>query len=80
VLDKIIDGNTAKTDRYIIQIAQRAVPKLVNKIVWVVLHDKEALQKIPETAIGNSIYEFEVNFAEDEDEPNTEGQLTDDDD
>ena len=66
VLDKTIGQNTAKTDRYIIQITQRAAAKLVNKIVRVVLKDKEAIHKVPEKALGVPIYEFEVNFSDDE--------------
>ena len=72
VLDKTIGHNTAKTDRYIVQIAQRAVPKLVNKMLRVVLHDKEALHKVPEKALGMPVYEFEVNFSDDDELPNPE--------
>lgn len=71
VLDKTIGHNIAKTDRYIIQIAQRAIPKLINKVVRVVLHDKEALHKVPEKAIDVPVYEFEVNFSDDK-EPGEE--------
>jgi len=67
VLDKAVEENPAKTDRYIIQIEQRAVSKLINKVVRVMLHDKEELHMVPETALGMPIYEFEVNFG-DEDE------------
>ena len=66
ILDKAVGQNPAKTDRYIIQIVQRAVPKLVNKAVRVVLHDKEALHTVPEKALGMPIYEFEVNFSDDD--------------
>jgi len=69
VLDKSVGRSPAKTGRYIIQIAQRAVPKLINKTVRVVLNDKEALHKVPEKALGLPVYEFEVNFAADEDDP-----------
>ena len=65
-LDDAVGKNPAKTDRYIIQIAQRAIPKLVNKVVRVVLFDKEAFHKIPDKAVGVPIYEFEVNFSDDE--------------
>ena len=68
ILDKAVGQNPAKTDRYIIQIAQRAVPKLINKVVRVVLHDKEAFHKVPEKALGVPVYEFEVNFSDDDDE------------
>ena len=66
MLNKAVGHNPAKTGRYIIQIAQRAIPKLVNKTVRVVLHDKEAFHKIPDKAIGLTAYEFEVNFADDD--------------
>ena len=66
VLDKTVGHQTAKTDRYIIQIAQRAIPKLINKELRVVLHDKEALHKVPERALGVPVYEFEVNFSDDD--------------
>jgi hypothetical protein len=68
-LDKTAGRSAAKTGRYIIQIAQRAIPKLVNKSVRVILHDKEAFHTVPESASGVSMYEFEVNFADDDDEP-----------
>jgi len=68
MLDKAVGHNPAKTDRYIIQIAQRAIPKLVNKTLRVVLHDKEALHKVPDKALGVPVYEFEVNFSDDDDE------------
>jgi hypothetical protein len=67
VLDKTVGKNPAKTDRYIIQIAQRAIPKLINKEVRVVLHDKEACHEVPDNALGASVYEFEVNFCDDDD-------------
>ena len=66
ILDKAVGQNPAKTDRYIIQIVQRAVPKLINKVVRVILHDKEALHTVPEKALGMLIYEFEVNFSDDD--------------
>jgi len=68
MLEKAVGHNPAKTDRYIIQIAQRAIPKLVNKTLRVVLHDKEAFHKVPDKALGVPVYEFEVNFADDDDE------------
>jgi len=68
-LDKAVGRNLAKTDRYIIQIAQRAVQKLVNKEVRIVLHDKEAFHKVPENALNVPVYEFEVNFSDDDDTP-----------
>jgi len=68
ILDKAVSRNLAKTDRYIVQVLQRVVPKLINKVVRVVLHDKEAFHKVPENAVGMSLYEFEVNFSDD-DEP-----------
>ena len=72
VLDKTIGHNSAKTDRYIIQIAQRAIPKLINKDLRVVLHDKEAFHTVPDKAVGVPVYEFEVNFSDD-DEPDEVG-------
>ena len=66
VLDKVVGQNPAKTDRYIIQIAQRAIPKLINKVVRVVLHDKEAFHTVPDKAAGLPVYEFEVNFSDDD--------------
>ena len=66
ILDKAVAQNPAKADRYIIQIALRAVPKLINKVVRVILHDKEAFHKVPEKALGMPIYEFEVNFSDDD--------------
>jgi len=71
-LDKAVGVSPAKTGRYIIQIVQRAIPKLVNKDVRVVLHDKEAFHRIPEKAVGMPIYEFEVNFSDEEDEGHDE--------
>ena len=68
VLDKAVGHNPAKTDRYIVQIAQRAMPKLINKVVCVALHDKEAFHKVPEKALGVPVYEFDVNFSDDDDE------------
>ena len=66
ILNNVIGHTPAGTDRYIIQIARRAVPKLINKIVRVVLYDKEAVHKVPEKALYGPLYEFEVNFADDE--------------
>jgi len=66
LLDKTVGQNPAKTDRYIIQIARKTIPKLVNKVVRVILQDKEATHKVPEKALGMNIYEFEVNFSDDE--------------
>jgi hypothetical protein len=66
-LDKTVGRNPAKTDRYIIQISQRAIPKLVNKDVRIVLHDNEAIHTIPDNALGMPVYEFEVNFSNDDD-------------
>jgi len=66
ILDKAVGKTPAKTDRYIIQIAQRAVQKLIYKDVRVVLHDKEAIHRVPEKALGVPIYEFEVNFSDDD--------------
>ena len=67
-LDKAVGHSPAKTDRYIIQIAQRAIPKLVNKTVRVVRNDKEALHKVPDKALGVPVYEFEVNFSDDDED------------
>ena len=76
ILDKAVGQNLAETDRYIIQIVQRAVPKLINKVVRVILHDKEALHTVPEKALGMSVYEFEVNFSDD-DEPDDSADSAD---
>ncbi|MCL1884450.1 MAG: hypothetical protein FWF81_11975 [Defluviitaleaceae bacterium] len=67
ILDKTVGQSPAKTDRYIIQIAQRIIPKLINKNVRVVLHDSEATHTVPAHAAGVPVYEFEVNFSDDED-------------
>ena len=67
VLDNVVSRNPAKTDRYIIQVAQRAISKLDNKKLRVVLHDKEAFHRISEDALGSPVYEFEVNFSDDDD-------------
>jgi hypothetical protein len=67
MLDKTVSQKPAKTDRYIIQIARRAISKLANKIVRVVLHDKEAFHTVLDKTQGVPVYEFEVNFS-DEDE------------
>ena len=69
VLDKTVGHNTAKTDRYIIQFVQRAIPNLIGKHVRVVLRDKEAVHEVPETARDAPMYEFEVNFSDDDDDP-----------
>jgi len=66
VLDKIVDRVPAETNRYIIQITQKAVKELVNKSVRVILDDKEALFEIPEQALEMHMYEFEVNFSDDD--------------
>ena len=75
ILDKAVGQNPAKTDRYIIQIAQRAIPKLINKVVRVILHDKEALHTVPDTAISMPVYEFEVNFSDDDEPDETDGAM-----
>lgn len=66
-LDKAIGNSFAKTGRYIIQIAQRAIPKLVNNPIHIELCDKEAFHTVPESAIGTPKYEFKINFADDDD-------------
>ena len=66
MLGGAVGHNPAKTDRYIIQLAGRTLPKLVNKTLRVVLHDKEALHKVPDKALGTPVYEFEVNFSDDD--------------
>ena len=68
ILDKAVGQKPAKTDRYIIQIAQRSVLKLVGKTVRVVLRDKEAFHEVPERALGLPIYEFEANFSDESNE------------
>jgi hypothetical protein len=65
VLNKIVSQSPAKTGRYIIQIAKRAIPKLINKAVRVVLYDKEVVHNIPYAALSMPVYEFEVNFSDD---------------
>ena len=65
-LGKVVGENTAQTDRYIIRVAQRAMPKLVNKEVQVVLHDNETFHSIPGSAVGEPMYEFEINFSDDD--------------
>jgi hypothetical protein len=76
VLDKVVSSSPAKTGRYIIQITQRAMPKLINKVVRVVWGDEEALHKMPDKAIGAPVYEFEVNFSDEDDEQDeTDGYL-----
>jgi len=59
-----VGQNLAKTDRYIIQISKRAISKLIDKDVRVMLYDKEATHSIPDTAMDMSVYEFEVNFSD----------------
>ena len=76
VLDKVVGQNLAKTDRYIIQIAQRAIPKLINKDVRVVLRDKEAFHTVPDKAVGVPVYEFEVNFSDDDELDDARGDAT----
>ena len=66
MLDNIVGHNLAKTDRYIVQIAKRVIPKLVNKTLRVVLHDKEIFHKVPNKALNMPRYEFDVNFSDDE--------------
>jgi len=67
-LNDTVSRSPAKTDRYIIQIAKKTTSKLVGKSLRVLLHDKEAIHKVPEQALDAPVYEFEVNFADDEDE------------
>ena len=67
VLDSAVSKKPAKTDRYIIQVAQRAISKLNNKGLRVVLHDKEAFHRVPDDALSGPVYEFEVNFSDDDD-------------
>jgi len=73
VLDKTVSRNPAKTGRYIIQIPQRAIPKLINKVVLVVLHDNESYHKVSEKALGMPVYEFEINFANDDESNESDG-------
>jgi len=65
-LEKVVGQNPAKTDRYIIQVAQRVISKLINKELRVVLQGKEAFHKVPDSALGGPVYEFEVNFSDDD--------------
>jgi len=67
ILDNAVGSSLAKTDRYIIQIVQRAIPKLVGKTISVSLFDKVAFHEVPESAAEVPIYEFEVNFSDDDD-------------
>jgi len=67
VLDDAVGSSPAKTDRYIIQIVQRAIPRLIGKTISVSLLDKVAFHEVPESAAGVPIYEFEVNFSDDDD-------------
>ena len=66
MLDKIAARTPAETDRYVIQIKQKTVEKLLNKNISITLNDKEAMHEVPENAIDIEIYEFEVNFADEE--------------
>ena len=65
VLDNVVSRNPAKTDRYIIQVAQRAISKLTDKELRVVLYYSEAFHKVPSDAGNGPVYEFEVNFSDD---------------
>jgi hypothetical protein len=65
-LSNIVGSKPAKTGRYIIQIAQKAIPTLLGKSVRVVLFDKEAFHEISAPADNVPVYEFEVNFSDDD--------------
>ena len=66
ILSNIVGSKPAKTERYIIQLTQKAIPSLLYKTVRVVLFDKEAFHEISDTAVGLPVYEFEVNFSDDD--------------
>jgi len=73
ILSNIVGSKPAKTGRYIIQLTQKAIPSLLYKTVRVVLFDKKAFHEISDTAVGLPVYEFEVNFSDDDwDESNSE--------
>ena len=57
----------AATEKYEIHLAKRAVPKLVDKDVRVVLGDKEAVYTIPKDAVNaDPTYTFTVSFNDDD--------------
>jgi len=66
-LDKVVGGSPSSTGRYLIQVAGRAVPKIVGKTIRVTMHDMEARHLIPEGTPHDSVYEFEVNFSDEDD-------------
>jgi len=68
LLNDTASRSPAKMDRYIIQIAKKTVSKLIGKNLRVILYDKEAIHRVPDSALNTPIYEFEVNFSDDEDE------------
>ena len=70
VLDNVVSKDPARTGVYSIQIAMRAVARIIGKTVRVVLLDKEALHTIPADALsrGTDYYEFDVSFADDDDD------------
>ena len=67
-INDTVARNPAKTDRYIIQVPQKTASKLIGKDLRVVLHDKEAIHQVPNKAGSVPVYEFEVNFSDDEDD------------
>jgi hypothetical protein len=72
VLDGVVGDEPARTSIYTIQIAQRAVSRIIGKNVRVVLGNKEALHQIPGNNLGEippqgSFYDFDVNFSDDDD-------------
>ena len=62
VLNDTLARTPAKTDRYIIQLTQKTTSRLIGKALRVILHDKEAVHQVPDTAANVPVYEFEVNF------------------
>ena len=64
-LDSLVGSNPSKTGRYLIQIAERAISKIDDKNVRVMLRGNEANYYPPEGEPSASITEFEVNFSQD---------------
>ena len=64
-LDSLIGSNPSSTGRYLLQIAARAIPKITDKNIRVILHDRESNHHMPEGTPIDSVYEFEVNLSDD---------------
>jgi len=67
-IEKPASKYPAKTERYIIQLAQRAATKIAGKTVRIVLGDKEASHAIPSDAGQMPVYEFSVDFSDDDED------------